>query len=337
MRQDEIENYKPTISILMPVKNTSKYLSECIESIIAQTYQNWELIAVDDHSEDNSKEILQGYADQDFRICMLSNEGRGIIEALMTAFQQSNGKYITRMDSDDIMMPEKLITMRNQLEEKGSGYVAIGLVEYFSGEKLGAGYRAYESWLNGLSRKGRNFEEIYKECVIPSPCWMVSREDFVKCGGFGSNIYPEDYDLCFRFYKEGLKVIPAMKVLHSWRDYSNRTSRIDSHYSDNSFLDLKVSYFLDITLNARKDLILWGAGKKGKKIAQILLKEGIDFSWISNNRKKVGLEIYGKTIIDEEESEIESIKQYIIAVANKEEQEEIRNRLEGMVEYYMFC
>ncbi len=336
MSQDEIENYEPTISILMPVKNTGRFLEECIESILNQTYTHWELLAVDDHSEDNSIEILKAFANRDNRIIPINNIGHGIIVALKTAFQHSSGKYITRMDSDDIMKSEKLYIMLNQLVENGTGHIAIGLVSYFSEEQLGDGYLSYERWLNGLSREGRNFEEIYKECVIPSPCWMVSREDLVRCGGFESDVYPEDYDLCFRFYKGGLRVVPATEVLHMWRDYSDRTSRIDAHYSDNSFLDLKVSNFLDMTLNTTKELILWGAGKKGKKIAQILLKNEIPFTWISNNRKKVGLEIYGKSIKDENENEIGMNQQFIIAVANKAEQGEIQYRLEGK-EFYMFC
>ena len=68
---------------------------------------------------------------------------------------------------------------------------------------------------------------------------MVHREDFDKCGGFQSNIYPEDYDLAFRFYRKGLTPIKCDEVLHYWRDYANRTSRTHEHYSDNTFLDIK--------------------------------------------------------------------------------------------------
>ena len=66
----------------MPVKNTSLFLPECIHSIINQTEENWELIAVNDHSTDNSKEILTSFANQDERIKIWDNTGNGIIDAL---------------------------------------------------------------------------------------------------------------------------------------------------------------------------------------------------------------------------------------------------------------
>jgi len=56
-----------------------------------------------------------------------------------------------------------------------------------------------------LTAKGNNFQEIYKECVIPSPCWMIYRTDMDKCQAFLPNRYPEDYDLCFRFYENGMR------------------------------------------------------------------------------------------------------------------------------------
>ena len=117
---------------------------------------------------------------------------------LKFAYSKSKGNYITRMDSDDIMVPEKLELMVNALQKSGDGHIALGQVSYFSKDGISDGYYSYEKWLNKLTRAGSNYSEIYKECVIPSPCWMVSRKDFDLCGGFNSDIYPEDYDLAFR-------------------------------------------------------------------------------------------------------------------------------------------
>ena len=94
---------------------------------------------------------------------------------------------------------------------------------------------------------------------------MVYKTDFDRCGGFTPNTYPEDYDLAFRFYKQGLKCIPSNEVLHHWRDYAVRTSRVDAHYAENSFLELKVNYFLELSHDKEKTIIIWGAGAKGKK------------------------------------------------------------------------
>ena len=288
----------PNISIIMPVKNTGIFLSECLESIVNQTTTDWELMVIDDHSTDNSHDILRTYARQDARIKVFRNSGSGIIAALQTGYHHAKGTYITRMDSDDRMTTHKLELLRNQLQSKGEGHLAVGWVSYFSQEELGEGYQRYEKWLNDLTRTASNFSDIYRECSIPSPCWMVHRSDFEVCGGFESEVYPEDYDLAFRFKKQGLKIAPVRQVIHQWRDYPNRTSRTDSNYADNRFLELKVHHFLDQDYDSNLALLLWGAGRKGKKIAQLLILQNRPFRWFCNNPKKIGKDIYGIVLED---------------------------------------
>ena len=191
----------------MPVKNAEPFLNDCIESILSQTDENWELLAVDDGSSDNSYQTLKSYADKDSRIQALRNSGSGIISALRLAYENSSGNLITRMDADDKMDSQKLEILKRNLNSSGKGHIAIGLVKYFSETTLGDGYLKYESWLNDLTSVGANYSDIYKECVIPSPCWMVFKEDLDICEVFSSGTYPEDYDLCFRFYKGNLKVM----------------------------------------------------------------------------------------------------------------------------------
>lgn len=330
------------VSILIPVKNTEEFLEECIESILQQEYGNWEVIAIDDGSTDTSATILKAYATKDFRIQVYTNSGSGIIDALRLAYSKSNGNFITRMDSDDIMPANKLSHMTHSLIENGTGHLATGKVHYFAKEGISNGYARYEEWLNELTEKGSNFKEIYKECVIPSPCWMVHKEDFDTCGAFFSNRYPEDYDLAFRFYEKGLKVIPCNETLHHWRDYTTRTSRTSEHYAANYFIDLKMHHFLQLDFNANRPLALWGAGNKGKDIAKILNKNNVPFTWHCDNPKKIGKTIYENKL--EHFSTIAELvsPQCIITVANPIEQQEIRAFLTGIdkkqgKDYYFFC
>jgi len=204
----------PHISILTPVKNAEKYLQQCLDSILVQSHEDFELILVNDHSTDRSLEIMQYYALQDARVHVHNNTGNGIIDALRLAFSESQGQYITRMDADDKMHPQKLELMSAKLKEKGRGALAVGLVEYFSAAGIGDGYKRYSQWLNALTSTETNFTDIYRECVIPSPCWMIDREDLIACEAFQPNRYPEDYDLCFRFYKNNIKVLGIQTVMH---------------------------------------------------------------------------------------------------------------------------
>lgn len=325
----------------MPVYNAGRYLESCIVSILAQSEQEWELLAVDDFSTDATWAILENFAAKDQRIKIYKNQEKGIIPALRLAFEQSKGVWITRMDADDRMAVNKLQLLKAALVQKDKNYIATGLVEYFSEQQLGQGYQNYAKWLNELTLESRNFEEIYKECVIPSPCWMIHRTDFQLVGAFQSNRYPEDYDLCFRFYEQQLKVVGVPKILHYWRDYPERTSRNDATYADNRFLDLKLEYFLKLEHSTPKKLVLWGAGKKGKMIAAHLAKEKIAFRWICNQASKWGHRIHGVILEDSRKITKMTDCQFIIAVANQEAQKEIRHILEANAiatkDFFFFC
>lgn len=329
------------ISIMMPVKNAGLYLVECLDSIINQEYKHWELIAINDHSTDDSENILETYANKDVRISFKKNSGSGIIDALRLAYSLSSGNFITRMDADDIMTSNKLRIMQTQLADYQQGHIALGQVKYFSENELGDGYKKYAAWLNSLIVSGENWKDIFRECVIPSPCWMVYRTDFNKAGAFDNDLWPEDYDLCFRFYMAGLKCIPTEDILHHWRDYGDRTSRNDPHYADNRFFELKLHYFLKMYPRSDQNLVLMGAGKKGKQIAKKLVDEKLDFNWLSNNEKKIGKEIYGLQL--QSEKELLAIKNpiIIIAISNPSEQKLLEELLlnQGLIKghnYHFF-
>jgi glycosyltransferase involved in cell wall biosynthesis len=318
------------VSIITPVKNGAQFLVECLDSIVNQTHQNWELLIVNDSSTDETQSILEEYAQQDNRIVVSQNKGKGIIDALITGYEKSAGEFITRMDADDIMTPNKLELLTKKLIEKGKGYLATGFVNYFSETELGQGYFNYQEWLNGLSQTESNFDDIYKECVIPSPCWMVFREDFEASGGFNSNLYPEDYELTFRFYKQELKMVAVKEVIHHWRDYATRTSRTDSNYADNYFIQLKLNYFLELDYDNSRELELWGAGKKGKEVARFLIEKGIEFDWLSNNDKKIGKEVYGVILKDSISALEIGTPQILIAVGSMDYNREIKKALNSL-------
>lgn len=333
---------QPLVSILTPFKNTAEFLPECIESIQKQTYTNWELLIVDDGSTDNSFAIVERFASKDIRIKLFKNLGKGIIEALQHAYLKSSGELITRMDSDDIMTPNKLDVLSRHLLQKGKGHLATGLVKYFSKQGINAGYKSYEEWLNRLTKTGDNYSEIYKECVIPSPCWMLFKEDLEAIEAFRPNRYPEDYDLTFRCYEHELKCIPCHEVIHLWRDYSSRTSRTHEHYAQNYFLDIKLHYFLKLEYDTSRTLTVWGAGFKGKSIAKSLIEKQIPFYWICDNPKKIGKHIYGQELLNF--SYLKQLKnpQSIVTVANQNAQKEIKDymmqqRMQSMIDYFFFC
>jgi len=98
----------PMVSVVMPVHNGRKYLGSAIESILAQTWRDFEMISVDDGSTDGSASILKDYQQQDGRVVIITHpQNLGIVSALNHGLKAARGKYIARMDADDISLPER--------------------------------------------------------------------------------------------------------------------------------------------------------------------------------------------------------------------------------------
>ena len=112
-------NDQSLISIILPVYNAEKYLYKALDSIVNQTYKNLEVICVNDGSTDKSEEIILNFKNKDSRIVYIKNEKNiGLIKTLNKAIDIANGKYIARMDADDISLPERLEKQYNFLKSK---------------------------------------------------------------------------------------------------------------------------------------------------------------------------------------------------------------------------
>ena len=110
------------VSIIMPSFNTGKYITETIESVLAQSYKNWELIIVDDCSSDNTDEILSTYLSDD-RIHYLKNEkNSGAAFSRNAALREAKGRWIAFLDSDDLWMPEKLEKQIDFMDRNGYSF-----------------------------------------------------------------------------------------------------------------------------------------------------------------------------------------------------------------------
>jgi len=282
------------VSIIMAVKDTAPYLHDCIDSIIAQSYSNWELIAVNDHSSDDTPKILEEYSRKDSRIKVYHSDRPKLIPTLQVAYSKANGILINRMDSDDKMPNYKLQVLVDEWHKYGKGNVIAGGTEHFVDEgEVGGGFIKYEKWLNKVAKNSTHYQEIYTECVIPSHCWIIHKDDFDMVGAFDPIVYPEDYDLCFRFYKHKLKVIGIDYILHHWRDRSDRISRTWDEYKDNRYFNLKLDFFYELDRDKSRPLVLWGAGRNGKDMAKLILEKESYFHWVCDNEKKIGKDIYG--------------------------------------------
>jgi glycosyltransferase involved in cell wall biosynthesis len=314
----------------MAVKDTEPYLHACIDSIIAQTFTDWELVAVNDHSTDRTPAILAEYAAKDSRIRVFHSDKPKLIPTLQVGYAECCGTLLNRMDSDDKMPDYKLQLLVDEWEKHGKGTVIAGGTEHFVDEgEVGDGFRRYERWLNDVARTNSHYEQIYRECVIPSHCWILHMDDFNAVGAFDPIVYPEDYDLCFRFYRHGLKVVGVDAILHYWRDRRDRISRTWEEYKDNRYFDLKLRYFYEIDRDKSRPLVLWGAGRNGKDMAKLLQARGDTFNWVCDNPKKIGKDVYDVRMQHFDAiSELEN-PQIMIVVASPDGKIDIQKALNG--------
>lgn len=262
----------PLISIITPVKNAAEWLADCIRSVQSQDCTDWEWNLIDDHSLDASPDILKQAAASDTRIRYFKNNGNGILPALKQALALCTGDFLTRMDADDLMPQGRLSKMARRLSDSPPKTVVTGLVSYISDEPVSEGYRKYEDWLNANLLSYNPWDAIYRECVVASPNWLVRTAELRSLGGFEHLQYPEDHDLCFRWYAHGFQIASIPEVTLLWREHPKRTSRTSDHYSQKAFFRLKIRRFMELDQLSTKTLCLWGTGRKAR-IAQKLLDE----------------------------------------------------------------
>jgi len=279
----------------MPVYNAAPFLAECLETILMQTYGNWELLAVDDFSTDDSLGVIKAYAANDRRIKPIKNKEKGIIPALTVAFNKSSGQLITRMDADDRMTANKLQILESAF--KPGKTIVTGKVKYFSSKPISQGYLDYENWLNERVDYGDHWAQVYRECVIASPNWLVDRSCFEDDICLDTLAYPEDYDMTLRWYDKGYKVITSPEITHEWREHPDRTSSNDNAYQQASFFELKTKCFIEYELKRDEPVQLLGAGKKGKLVAKILTKNEVPFQWFDVNAVDYVNGLMGKKIL----------------------------------------
>lgn len=124
------------VTIIIPVYNTEKYLPRCLKSVLNQTYQNLEIILVNDGSTDNSPSLIQDYSQKDSRIKILNQKNQGLSAARNTGLKNATGEFITFVDSDDEIKPEMTENLLNALKNANADIAACSFEESFPNGKI---------------------------------------------------------------------------------------------------------------------------------------------------------------------------------------------------------
>lgn len=267
------------ISIVLPVKNEEKYIAECLDSILNQTFHDWELIVVDDHSTDLTRTIISHHQINKLDATkVILNPGDGLLDALDAGLAHTSGTYITRMDGDDLMVPHRLAMMHQTLSGAKKNTIVCGQVTYFPREALSRGYQTYERWINNVQEEQSHAKWMYRECVFASPNWMMKTADLRSAGGFAGLPYPEDYALALRCYQSGFHFKGIAEVTLLWRHHKDRISLNHPGFQQKAFFELKVSHWIAFHYNQARDLLLWGNNKKTKLTCSVLDQNQMKYS-----------------------------------------------------------
>ncbi|HEY3296911.1 MAG TPA: glycosyltransferase [bacterium] len=217
----------PAVTVSIPIYNAERYLAECLQSIKAQTFDNFEVVAVLDGCKDKSEEILMDLKDERFRV-VKNERNMGVISGLNQGIQHATAPLLARMDSDDIMLPDRL---RKQ-------------VDYMNAHQDVA---LLGTWFDYMDETGRIFKKPFpfsaehdaikrefrvRNC-IGGPTMMFRTEQLRKMGGYIPDFpMAEDLTISLRYLVEGLRLANLPEVLVHYRFYAASNSQARMKYSN---------------------------------------------------------------------------------------------------------
>ena len=160
------------ITIVIPVYNTSKYLSKCLDSVINQSYSNIEIVLVNDGSKDNSGDICDLYSSKDKRIKVIHKENGGVSSARNSGIDNARGKYVTFIDSDDLVHPDYIKTLVNNLDDS----LSVCHIEYFKNDVSFTNNEKEEI----IELNKDEFIELCRMSLLNTPCCKLFNLDILK-------------------------------------------------------------------------------------------------------------------------------------------------------------
>jgi glycosyltransferase involved in cell wall biosynthesis len=251
----ETKEDQPMISVVLPVFNGEQTIGRGVESILNQTYGNFELIIINDGSTDRTPEILAGYKDQ--RLVVLEQENKGLVPSLNRGIKRARGKYIARMDADDESVPMRFEKQLSFLKQKPSCAIvgSTAKVVYPDGKE-----RIRIRPLNTESIK----KNIVRVCPFTHSSVMIRKSVFDRVGLYDQSLdgskelLVEDYDLWVRILATGDEMANLPDVLITnfrGEDSILRRRSITNRIKQQIFSRIRIIKFLNLGYLAYLNLI----------------------------------------------------------------------------------
>jgi glycosyltransferase involved in cell wall biosynthesis len=209
---------KPKISVIMPAHNAENYISEAIESILNQTFRDFELIIINDASTDKTGKIINYYLGRDKRIKKIENQEKiGIAASRNKGISSTRSSYIAWQDADDVSVRERLQKQYDFLENNKNIGIVGGFLKIFNSQKT-IGIRKYPPDDVTLRKI------IFRCSVVAQPAAMIRKACFNKVGKFDNSIpVAEDLDMCFRIGSQ-YNMANIQEILINYRENPNNST-----------------------------------------------------------------------------------------------------------------
>jgi glycosyltransferase involved in cell wall biosynthesis len=322
----------PRVAVLLPAYNAAATLPAAIDSVIAQTEEAWELVAVDDGSSDATWAVLRDAAARDPRIRPLRHESnRGIVAALETGLAATRAAKVARLDADDTCMPERLARQADFLDANPEvGLVGCRVV--FGGDRRRhAGYALHVDWTNQLVSPQEIALNRFVESPFSHPSVMFRRGLVDRFGGYRDGPFPEDYELWLRWLDAGVTMAKIPEPLLVWNDPPDRLSRTDGRYSFEAFYETKAIYlarWLARHNPHHPDVVIWGSGRETRRRAEHLVRHGVCIThYVDIDPRKIGQIIKGRPVLGADELPPPGQRFVISYVGSRGARKDIRRRL----------
>src|SRR5688572_23610353 len=218
------------ISVIMPAYNAEKYIATSIESVLAQTYPDWELIVVDDGSTDSTATIVQEFVKRDLRIKYVFQENGRLGKARNTGISNSTGSLIAFLDSDDLWMPSKLEAQTRAMAANNAD-VVYSKAWIFTDKEIIAETETMMSTV-GLFSGPDFFDSLIRQNQLPILTVLLKKSTLDRVGLF-EEAKPyhgcEDYDLWLRLAKAGFVFYGMPDVLARYRRHDKAMTAVASN------------------------------------------------------------------------------------------------------------
>lgn len=294
----------PKVSVVLPAFNASAFIREAVESIRGQTLQDWELIVIDDGSQDETAVIVQALGEEDGRIRLIRTDHGGIVAALNRGLTFARADFVARMDADDRSLPDRLMCQVKHLEACPTVGVVSCKATLFGDTAHSGGMERYVDWVNGLEGPESIALGCFVDAPVLHPAVCFRRELIERYGSYREGDFPEDYELWMRWMEQGVRFSQVPEVLLEWRDHPQKLTRTQDRYRDAALWALKGDFltrWYRSHVDPGRPLVIWGAGRRTRSrlrhLSPMLTITKVS-AWVDIDPRKIGQHIGTVPVID---------------------------------------